>query len=143
MEQNSDQVNRLCLQHAKKNCSVCDGKFAFKYQEEFHDQDCLLHDAQYPCKVCNSVQNMSCSGSETEWRSVRQKMYECKTCVKYAKLVNDFVTKDMKLNSKRLYHLFAAVTKWEIRACSTVRSTQTSNDPALLVISQARIFVQR
>ena len=82
MEQNSDQVNRLCLQHAKKNCSVCDGKFAFKYQEEFHDHDCLLHDAQYPCKVCNSVQNMSCSGSETEWRSVRQKMYECKTCGK-------------------------------------------------------------
>ena len=80
LEKNSDKLNKLCFQHTKKNCKICDAKFAFNHSKEFVDVECVLHDSRYPCKVCKAIQNTACSGPETEWRPAKQKMFSCRTC---------------------------------------------------------------
>ena len=80
LEQRSEMLNKKCFQHDKKNCSICDGKYSFTHLQMNIESECKLHESHYPCKICNAIQNMECSGPETEWRPARQKIYECFTC---------------------------------------------------------------
>ena len=39
-----------------------------------------MHNSHYPCKICTTITKNECSGTGTNWRNARQKMFNCTTC---------------------------------------------------------------